>query len=291
MNKANSKPLLIILAVNFLWGIDFIAIEYMMNFMSPTVFTMCRLAIGTVLLLAACFIVRGGLHIQKQDRLHVFIAGAVGMSLYFTIENLGTGLTSASFSSLIMATVPIFGMIGDRLVFGNKITPLKVICILVSILGVYLLVRGEPMGISPLGLAAMFAAAILWAFYIVYTKKLFDKYDLLTLLTGLFVSGVIVQIPLTVISQGITHAPTTITPMGILVTITTAILCIIIGEFGYVYAIGHLSPTVVSAFENVLPVTTVVLSIFIFGKMLTGLQIIGALLIMTSVTVIATRNG
>lgn len=291
MNKANSKPLLIILAVNFLWGIDFIAIEYMMNFMSPTVFTMCRLAIGTVLLLAACFIVRGGLHIQKQDRLHVFIAGAVGMSLYFTIENLGTGLTSASFSSLIMATVPIFGMIGDRLVFGNKITPLKVICILVSILGVYLLVRGEPMGISPLGLAAMFAAAILWAFYIVYTKKLFDKYDLLTLLTGLFVSGVIVQIPLTVISQGITHAPTTITPMGILVTITTAILCIIIGEFGYVYAIGHLSPTVVSAFENVLPVTTVVLSIFIFGKMLTGLQIIGAFLIMTSVTVIATRNG
>ncbi len=290
MSKTSSKPLLVIIAVNFLWGIDFIAIEYMMHFMSPAVFTMCRLAIGAVLLLAACFIVNGGLHIQKQDVRHVFIAGAVGMSLYFTIENLGTGLTSASFSSLIMATVPIFGMVGDRLVFGSKITPLKVVCILVSILGVYLLVCGEPMGISPLGLAAMFAAAILWAFYIVYTKKLFDKYDLLTLLTGLFVSGVIVQIPLTVISQGITHSPTTITLMGILVTIATAILCIIIGQFGYVYAIGHLSPTVVSAFENVLPVTTVVLSIFIFGKMLTGLQIIGAFLIMLSVTVIATRN-
>lgn len=290
MSKTSSKPLLVIIAVNFLWGIDFIAIEYMMHFMSPAVFTMCRLAIGAVLLLAACFIVNGGLHIQKQDVRHVFIAGAVGMSLYFTIENLGTGLTSASFSSLIMATVPIFGMVGDRLVFGSKITPLKVVCILVSILGVYLLVCGEPMGISPLGLAAMFAAAILWAFYIVYTKKLFDKYDLLTLLTGLFVSGVIVQIPLTVISQGITHSPTTITLMGILVTIATAILCIIIGQFGYVYAIGHLSPTVVSAFENVLPVTTVVLSIFIFGKMLTGLQIIGAFLIMRSVTVIATRN-
>ena len=290
MNKTSSKPLLVIISVNFLWGIDFIAIEYMMRFISPAVFTMCRLAIGAVLLLAACFIVKGGLHIQKQDARHVFIAGAVGMSLYFTIENLGTGLTSASFSSLIMATVPIFGMVGDRLVFGSKITPLKVVCILVSILGVYLLVCGEPMGVSPLGLAAMFAAAILWAFYIVYTKKLFDKYDLLTLLTGLFVSGVIVQIPLTVISQGITHAPTTITPMGVLVTIATAILCIIIGQFGYVYAIGHLSPTVVSAFENVLPVTTVVLSIFIFGKMLTGLQIIGAFLIMISVTVIATRN-
>ena len=165
------------------------------------------------------------------------------------------------------------------------------ICIRASILGVYLLVRGEPMGIRPLGLFAMFAAAILWAFYIVYTKTLFDKYDLLTLLTGLFVSGVIVQIPLTVISQGISHAPVTVTMTGVLVTIATAVICIIIGQFGYVYAIGHLSPTVVSAFENVLPVTTVVLSIFIFGKLLTGLQIIGAVLIMLAVTVIAVKGS
>ena len=290
MTKSSLKPLLVIIGVNFLWGIDFIAIEYMMRFMSPAVFTLCRLAIGALLLLAACFISRGGLHIQRQDMLNVFIAGGVGMALYFTVENLGTGLTSASFSSLIMATVPIFGMIGDRIVYGSKITPLKVICILVSILGVYLLVSGEPMGISMMGLIAMLAAAILWAFYIVYTKKLFDKYDLLTLLTGLFVSGVIVQIPLTVISQAATHAPITITPAGVVVTVLTAIICIIIGQFGYVFAIGHLSATVVSAFENVLPVTTVVLSIFIFGKMLTGLQIIGAILIMLSVTVIAIKS-
>ena len=289
--NASLRPLILLIGVNFLWGIDFIAIEYMMHYMSPAVFTLCRLAIGALLLLIACFLLRGGLRIQRQDMLKVFIAGAVGMSLYFTIENLGTGLTSASFSALIMATVPIFGMIGDRLVYGNQITPLKVICILASIAGVYLLVRGEPMGISPLGLAAMFAAAILWAFYIVYTKTLFDKYDFLTLLTGLFVSGVIVQIPLTVISQGISHAPLTLTGTGILVTIATAIICIIVGQFGYVYAIGHLSPTVVSAFENVLPVTTVVLSIFIFGKLLTGLQMIGAILIMLAVTVIALKGS
>ena len=287
MQKTKAGPLLAIIGVNVIWGIDFIAIEYMMHYMSPAVFTFCRLAIGALLLLIASLLLRGGLHIQRQDRLRVFIAGGVGMSLYFTIENLGTGLTSASFSALIMATVPIFGMIGDRLVYGNRITPLKVVCILASIAGVYLLVRGEPMGISPLGLAAMFAAAILWAFYIVYTKTLFDKYDLLTLLTGLFVSGLIVQIPLTAISQGISHAPITVTMTGILVTVATAVICIIIGQFGYVYAIGHLSPTVVSAFENVLPVTTVVLSIFIFGKLLTGLQLIGAVLIMLAVTVIA----
>ena len=281
---------MVIICVNFLWGIDFIAIEYMMRFMSPAVFTLCRLAIGTLILLAACFLLRGGLRIQRQDMLRILIAGGIGMSLYFTLENLGTGLTSASFSSLIMATVPIFGLIGDRIVYGNRITPLKVVCVLGSILGVYMLVRGEPMGVNAVGLVAMFVAAILWVAYIVVTKTLFDKYDLLTLLTGLFVAGVIVQIPLTFISQGIAHAPIMITPMGIFVTVATSIVCIIVGQFGYVFAIGHLSPTVVSAFENVLPVTTVVLSIFIFGKILTGLQIVGAILIMVSVTVIALKS-
>lgn len=286
-NNTLLKPLLAIVGVNFIWGFDFIAIEYMMGFMSPAMFTFVRLVIGTVFLTIGTFLFRGGLHIRKEDMPRIFISGAIGMSVYFTIENLGTGLTSASFSSLIMATVPIFGMIGDRIFYGNKITPLKVVCILASILGVYLLVSGEPMGISAIGVLAMFAAAISWTIYIVVVKPLYDKYDLLTLLTGLFLSGLILQIPAVIITQAVTHAPVTVTPMGIVVTLATAIVCIIIGEFGYIYAVGKLSTTLVSAFENVLPVTAVIFSIFIFGKILTPMQIIGGVIILIAVTVIA----
>ncbi len=286
-NNTLLKPLLAIVGVNFIWGFDFIAIEYMMGFMSPAMFTFMRLVIGAVFLTIGTFLFRGGLHIRKEDMPRIFISGAIGMSVYFTIENLGTGLTSASFSSLIMATVPIFGMIGDRIFYGNKITPLKVVCILASILGVYLLVSGEPMGISAIGVLAMFAAAISWTIYIVVVKPLYDKYDLLTLLTGLFLSGLILQIPAVIITQAVTHAPVTVTPMGIVVTLATAIVCIIIGEFGYIYAVGKLSTTLVSAFENVLPVTAVIFSIFIFGKILTPMQIIGGVIILIAVTVIA----
>lgn len=289
MEQKNSigKPLLAIIGVNFIWGFDFIAIEYMMGFMSPAVFTFFRLAIGAVILTAAAFILKGGLHFRREDLPRIFISGAIGMSIYFTVENLGTGLTSASFSSLIMATVPVFGMIGDRLIYGNKITPLKIVCILASILGVYLLVSGEPMGISALGVIAMFAAAISWTVYIVVVKPLYDRYDLLTILAGLFISGLIVQIPFVTVSQIMTHAPVVITPMGIFVTLATAIVFIIIGEFCYIYAVGRLSTTLVAAFENVLPVTAVVFSIFIFGKILTAIQIIGGVIILLSVTAIA----
>ena len=280
------KPVLAIITVNFLWGLDFIAIEYMMDYMSPAIFTLTRLAICAAVLVVMCFKFKGGINIKKEDRFRIAIAGAVGMALYFSIENLGTGLTSASFSSLIMATVPVFGMIGDRLLFGNRITPVKVVCIIASIAGVWLLVSGEPMGVNPVGLASMITAAMLWTFFIIYTKTLFDRYDLLTLLTGLFVAGLLAQIPIAIISQAVTHAPVVITPTCVLITVATALLCILVGEFAYVYAIGKLSPTTVSAFENVLPVTTVLFSFILFGKLLTGQQMIGAVVIMIAVTVI-----
>lgn len=287
MEKTMTKPLLAIIAVNFIWGLDFIVIEYMMEYVSPAIFTLSRLIIGTAILMVFVLIKHKGLYIRKEDWPRVFISGAVGMALYFTVENLGTGMTSASFSSLIMATVPVFGMIGDRIFFGRKITAIKVACVAASIVGVYLLVSGEPMGINLKGTVIMLAAALLWTFYIAYVKPLYDKYDLLTLLTGLFVSGLIVEIPLALL----TPAPEmNFTGTGILLTVASAIVCIIIGEFGYVYAIGKLSITMVSIFENVLPLTAVLFSLILFGTMLSGIQLIGGIVIMGAVTVMALKD-
>lgn len=288
MEKSSNKALLAIIAVNFIWGLDFIIIEYMMEFVSPTVFTLTRLIIGTVILMAIVMVKHKGLHIKKEDWPRVFISGGVGMALYFTVENLGTGMTSASFSSLIMATVPVFGMIGDRIFFGRKITFVKVACVIASIIGVYLLVSGEPMGIDLKGTGIMLIAALLWTFYITYVKPLYDKYDLLTLLTGLFVSGLIVEIPLAIFAP---DPMMNFTPTGIVITVASAIVCIIIGEFGYVYAIGKLSITMVSIFENVLPLTAVLFSLILFGTMLSGVQLVGGIIIMGAVTVLALKDN
>jgi len=288
MENESKKALLILVGVNFLWGLDFIVIEYMMDFFSPTIFTMIRTLIGTIVLLVLVVIKNKGLYIKKEDWPRVFISGAVGLSLYFTIENTGVGFTSASFASLIMATVPVFGLIGDRVFYGRKVTGLKIVCVLASIGGVYLLISGEPMGINIKGLITMLAAALLWTFYITYVKPLFDKYDLITLMAGLFLSGMIIQLPITLL---FTRQPLMeFTPASILITVASAVVFIIIGEFGYVYAIGKLTITTVSIFENVLPLTAVLFSLFIFGTMLSGIQLIGGVIIMISVTVLALKD-
>lgn len=289
MNSPAAKttvPLLVITCVLFIWGFDFIAIEYMLQYMSSGIFTLLRLIIGSVLLLGISLIRNKGLHIQKQDMLRFFICGATAMSLYFTLEGVGIALTSAAFGSLVLATVPVFGIIGDRIFFKRKITKVKIICIAVSILGVYLLVAGQLSGPKLKGLGFIILAAAIWAFQIAYMKPLYDKYDLLTILTGIFISGSIFQLPIALLSQP--HF--SITPIGILITVITTIICLIVGEAGYVYAIGNLSVTIVSAFENLLPVVTIILAFFIYGTMLTGLQSAGAILIIGSVMCIALKD-
>ena len=291
MTKSTLKPLLAIIATNFLWGLDFIVIDYMMDYVSAPIFTLVRIIVSLLILLPMVFITKKGLHIDRADIPKFLAAGITGMSLYFTVEHAGTGLTSASFSALIMATVPVFGIIGDKIFFGNKITPFKIICIIISIAGVYLLVSGEPMGISVLGFIAMVAAAILWTAYLVLAKPISEKYDLATLLCGLMLSALAFQIPVAVISQTVAPAHIEITPTGIIVTVLSAIVCITIGDVLDMYAVAGLSTTVVSAFENVLPVTTVIFSFIIFGAMLTGMQIIGGILILASVTAITLTDN
>ncbi|NLD19513.1 MAG: EamA family transporter [Clostridiales bacterium] len=287
MKENKRRPLLAIFAVNFIWGFDFVAIDYMMDYVTPIVFTMSRLVIGCGLLLILSFVKNKGVHIKKEDLLRVLICGGLGMGIYFSIENWGVGLTSASFSSLIMATLPIFGMIADRLFFGNKITPVKVVCVIFSVLGVYLLVSGEPLGMNLKGLFVMILAAVIWTVYMVMVKPLYEKYDLLTLLTGLFIAGLIVETPILLLSN-----PTglEITGIGIIITVATTLVCFVLGELAYTYALGKLSVTVVASFENVLPIVACVLSFIIFGTMLTGMQIIGGLIIMTAVTTIAFKG-
>lgn len=290
MKTTTKKPLLPLITITcviIIWGFDFIAIEYMLQYMSSGVFTLLRLVIGSIVLVTMCMIRNKGIHINKEDRLRFFICGATAMSLYFTLEGIGISLTSASFGSLILATVPVFGIIGDRIVFKRKITKLKIICIAVSIAGVYLLVAGDLSGPKLKGLGFIVLAAIVWVFQITYMKPLYEKYDLITILTGIFISGAMFQCPVALLS----HPHFSITPEGIIILIATTIICMIIGEAGYVYAIGNLSVTVVSAFENLLPAVTIILAFIIYGTMLTGLQLLGAALIIGSVMLIAMRDN
>ena len=274
------------LSVFTVWGFDIVGIEYMMQYMDSGMYTLIRLFLGSILLVAVCRFKNGGLKIARNDILRFFLCGASAMSLYYTLEGYAFTMISASMGSLLLATIPIFGIIADRLLFRRKITKLKIVCILFSIAGVYLVVCGDLSASKLLGLAIMMICAVLWTFQIIVIKPLHDKYDLWTILAGTFISGFIMQIPLTLLTG--THAEFTVD--GIAILLFTTVFCLVVAQAGYVYAIKHLSVTIVSAFENMLPVITIILSFFMYGTMLTPVQLAGAALIIGSVTILVVND-
>lgn len=287
MKKVNKIiPVIVMLSVFTVWGFDIVGIEYMMQYMDSGMYTLIRLLLGSVILLIACKVKNGGLKIARNDLLRFFLCGASAMSLYYTLEGFAFTMISASMGSLLLATIPIFGIAADRLLFKRKITKVKIICIFVSIAGVYLVVSGDLSASKLIGLGIMVICAILWTFQIIVIKPLHERYDLLTILTGTFISGFIMQIPLTLLTG--THAE--FTPDGVAIMLFTTVFCLVVAQAGYVFAIKHLSVTIVSAFENMLPVITIALSFVMYGTMLSSVQLAGAALIISSVTILVVKD-
>lgn len=279
-------PIFVMIIVLIVWGADFIVIEHMLQYMTSGVFTLLRLITGSIVLLAAVLIKNKGLYIRKKDWPRVFMCGAAAMSLFYTIEGIGIQMTSAAFSSLLLSTVPVIGIIADRIFFKRSIKLFKLICIMISVIGVYFLVAEELTGTRLIGMLTILTAAVLWVFQIVYIKPLYETYDLLTILTGIFLSGTLFQIPVTLASKPYIQ----ITFEGMALVVITAIVCLVLGQAGYVYAVGKLSVTTVSAFENLLPVVTILLSFILYGTTLSGLQLAGVVLIIGPIMCMALKN-
>lgn len=286
-NKEKHFPLLVLLFVFIVWGSNFVASDYLLMYISPIMLSLTKLAFGSVFLMIVVFIKDRRLKIEKKDWPRFFVCGAMGMSIYLNLESTGIVLTSASVAALIMATMPIWGMIADRIIYKRKITPRKILGIIGSVIGVTILIMGNPsvdIKGSLFGVFCMFLAAFFWLGYILLLKPLNEKYDLITITTGVFISGTIVSFIQFVF---IPQAKSIFTPSVIIVLVVTTIISLIFCQICYVYALGKLSITTVTIFENMLPLISIIFSYLIFKETLTQVQFLGGFAILISVTVIS----
>ncbi|NLY71406.1 MAG: DMT family transporter [Clostridiales bacterium] len=280
--------ILAVIFANILWGLDFIAIDYMTAYLPTSAVTFFRLLFSTVFLFIVLLIKEKKFHIDKADWPRVFISGAIGVTIYTWFECLGIQRTSGSLASLILATVPIFGLLADRILYKNRITPVKAIGIIVSIIGVAMIVSGsggEGFSGSIMGVIFMLVAAISWTSYVVLVKPLNKKYSILTLTTALLVSGTIAAIPIYLINKP-SEALTCPKTVWIILAVS-AVVAFALGGFCYIFGVSRLSVTKVVIFENILPIVAIVASYILFKQMLTTIQLIGGAIVLIACTAVS----
>lgn len=281
MEKGRILSLLAIIFTAILWGLSFLSIKITVMVIPPMSLALARFIIASIVLLIIIKVAEPATRLARQDVPMMALAGIIGVSAYFYFENNGVKLTTASSASLIIATIPVLALLGEAIIFGAKLSLTKMISVLISIVGVYLIVGFNQQDQSSLkGDLLMFGAALSWVVYSVVTRPLGQKYSQLAIVTYQTLFGTAALIPFSILEY---EQWQPVSSLVILNVLFLGLFCSALGYYLYVYAMGNLGISTVSLFINLIPVVAVAGAYFFLQEPVTTQQIVGGMIIILAV--------
>lgn len=156
-----------------IWGTTFISTKILLEAFQPVEILFLRFVIG----FAALWLVSPrrlkGLSVKQE--LTFAAAGLSGICLYYLLENVALTYTLASNVGVIVSVVPFFTAIVSRFLLKDeeKLKPSFFIGFLFAMAGICMIsFSGSSVRLNPVGDLLALAAAAVWAFYAVFSKKI-----------------------------------------------------------------------------------------------------------------------
>lgn len=198
---------LVALFTVIIWGLTFISTKILLVELSAEAILFYRFLLGWLALWAFS---RNWLPWQGIRQEGTFAAaGFFGVTLYFLLENIALEYTFASNASVIVSSTPFFTALADWLFFGASRPRLPFYAgFFLAMIGIGLISFSDNnIQISPVGDLLALLAAIAWAFYSIFTKKL-TALGLGSLVTTrrIFFYGLVFILPLLPFRGGFTLA-------------------------------------------------------------------------------------
>ena len=196
MNRTLRGHLLALFTV-VVWGTTFIVSKVLLRTFSPVEIILFRFSLGYAALWLAA---PHGMKVQSRSHELLFAAaGLFGVTLYFIGESLALKYTLASNVGVIIAMVPFFTALVNRVIFADeKLNGRFFAGFVVAMAGVALITFGGARGfaVNPVGDLLAMGAALMWAFYSAALKKLGESYPVLQSTRRMFFYGLLFLIPI-----------------------------------------------------------------------------------------------
>lgn len=289
MNRKKAAAIIAIVFTCVIWGFSFLSIKVSVTVIPPVTLALYRFIIATAVLFVIMIARNGGKlpPVERKDMPRFVFGGLTGISLYFLFENYGVKLTNASIASIIIATIPVFSVLADRIVYKTRLSVWNLTGVFLSLAGVAMVVnfRGtlatDPM--SLVGYALMFMTAVMWVLYNFITRPLNKKYAGLTVTfyQTLFGTMFLLLMSLVELPSGKAWQPVSWTVVWNVLFL--ALFCSAAGYFLYIYSLSVLGVQPTMIFINLIPVVTVIAGYFILGERIELLQIAGGVLVVFAV--------
>ncbi len=188
-------PYLAGLGVALAWGLSFLFTKGALDYLEPFHLLGLRFAaaLGAMGLLRLVGVI--SINLTAADYRHLLPLAVFQPILYFSAETTGVLLTSASYSAMMIAAIPIAVVILGSVLLRERPGRVQLMYIVASVAGVIFIILMDNQsitGIAPLGTLALIGAVVSAAFYNIYSRKASVHYSPLQTTWVMMVVGAVV---------------------------------------------------------------------------------------------------
>lgn len=270
-----------------IWGSTFVFTKMLLqNGLSPAQIFTLRFIIAYVLLLGyPLFTHHFSLFSSSwKDELLMVLLGITGGSVYFLAENAAMLYTTATNTSLIVCSCPLFAMLLFAIVYrhSERISKIQALGSVLACLGMAVVVLNGHfvLHLSPLGDMLAFAACLCWAVYSLLMHPATERYSSLFITRKVFFYGLLTIIPYYFFVPGFPSMEVLLRPDVLwnllFLSVVASMICYILWN----WVISKLGAVVATNWVYFNPITTILFAWWLLHEQITIWFLLGTAFIL-----------
>ena len=277
---------LLLLCGAAIWGVNFVAMKFLLAEIAPVNLILLRFISGSVLIFLLLFIMED-VKVPLKDFYKLCLLGVIGITIYQFLFVYALKNTSVTNVAVIINTAPLYVGFLSSLLGYEKFHKKTFFAIMLGFVGVYVLIsKGEllSLGVGDLK-GAIFAlvACFFWALYTIMAKPMLDKHSALKVTTYSMLTGSVLLcgfIPFYLDVKEVAALST----LGWLSLIYSIVFSIVIAFFLWYRGVSKIGASRTIIYQYSIPVFGTLAAFLILHERLYWSQFIGAIIIFTSIT-------
>lgn len=266
----------LLLITFFIWGSVYVGGRLLSDDLPPALLAClrCCTAMAPLLLMAKKHL---GCNIAREDWKYFFAVGIMGYFLTIFLIQVGISLTGAAMASLINALTPVSVTILAALLLKERITPTKVLCLILALAGTVVITQGAGSQGELLGIAVVLLSVIAWGYASVYMRRLTAKYPAVLVTTYGMAISLLFHIPVGIVSAA--TQPVNLSPKVVLVILYLGLFGSGVAQYTWTKCLSLLPASTCSLFYPLQPAFSALLGALILKETFTPAFFVGMLLI------------
>ena len=277
------------------WGTTFVWTKLLIiNGLSPAQIFTLRFIIAYVLLTG--FSLWRGRHKwlsdNWRDELTMMALGLTGGSMYFLTENESLRFTTATNTSLIVCSCPLFAMLIIALFYkSERFSRLQALGSLLELIGMAAVVLNGHfvLHLSPLGDTLAFSACICWALYTLLMKPVMGRYPAMFITRKVFFYGILTILPYYIFVPDMPSLDVLMRPEVALNLLFLGSVASMLCYLTWSWCMKGLGAVICTNWVYVNPITTIIAAWLILDEQITVYFLIGSILIIAGMYLLSKK--